>query len=270
MEGGGLPFTGSHPAAVLPLLGGRLPASALVIGTLTPDLPYFFPVKVTTAQTHSLSGVLGADLVLGVFLFIVWHMLLVRPLIWIAPTAVQRRIPADLRTGLAGRLSTAGDLGWVCLALAIGGLTHVVLDMITHENMWTVRYIDALNGSLLGLPLHRWLHMAISVLGLALLGRFLAQWWHKAPLVGPTNPVRSSLRRGTAGLVLGVATLSGLSRAIGQMPVGSPAAAQSALIAGMVAFFSTLGAWVVLLAVGWHLVVGDDADGFDGCDHRTP
>ncbi|MCB0900027.1 MAG: DUF4184 family protein, partial [Actinobacteria bacterium] len=33
-----MPFTVSHAAAVLPF-GSRLSASALVIGTMTPDLP---------------------------------------------------------------------------------------------------------------------------------------------------------------------------------------------------------------------------------------
>ncbi len=267
-----MPFTGSHPAAVLPLLGGRLPASALVIGTLAPDLPYYFSVQVRTAQTHTLSGVLGVDLVLGVFLFVVWHMLLVQPLIWIAPAAVQRRIALDLRTGLAGRLSSAGDLGWVCLALVIGGLTHVVLDMITHADMWTVRSIDALSASVLGLPLYRWLHVALSILGLVLLARFLADWWRRAPLAGPSDPVRPSLRWGVVGLLLGLATLSGLIAALSQMPVASAAGGQGALIAAVVAFFSTLGLWVIVLAVAWHLVVGEvSADRADlgQSDHRT-
>jgi len=36
-----VPFTGSHPAAVLPLLRTPLPSAALVIGSLVPDLPYY-------------------------------------------------------------------------------------------------------------------------------------------------------------------------------------------------------------------------------------
>ena len=35
-----MPFTGSHPAAVLPLLRTSLPASALVAGSLAPDVPF--------------------------------------------------------------------------------------------------------------------------------------------------------------------------------------------------------------------------------------
>ena len=38
-----MPFTGSHPAVVLPLLRTPLPASALVLGSTAPDLPHFLP-----------------------------------------------------------------------------------------------------------------------------------------------------------------------------------------------------------------------------------
>ena len=44
-----MPFTGSHPAVVLPLLRIGMPASALVIGSLTPDLPYYLPTPFTWA-----------------------------------------------------------------------------------------------------------------------------------------------------------------------------------------------------------------------------
>ena len=38
-----MPFTGSHPAAVLPLLRTPLPASALVAGSVAPDIPFYLP-----------------------------------------------------------------------------------------------------------------------------------------------------------------------------------------------------------------------------------
>lgn len=41
-----MPFTGSHPAAVLPLLRWGLIPSALVIGSMSPDLGYFLPLGI--------------------------------------------------------------------------------------------------------------------------------------------------------------------------------------------------------------------------------
>ncbi|MGY1732216.1 DUF4184 family protein [Geodermatophilus sp. SYSU D01045] len=59
-----MPFTGSHPAAVLPLLRTGLPASALVAGSLAPDLLFHLPVD-TGVRTHTALAVVSTDVVLG-------------------------------------------------------------------------------------------------------------------------------------------------------------------------------------------------------------
>ena len=181
-----MPFTGSHPAAVLPLLRLGLPASALVIGSLTPDLPYYFDLPVTAAQTHSLTGALGADLILGISAYLIWHLLLVPPLIWAAPAGLQRRIPDRLRAG--PRLSTAGDLARVGLALAIGALTHVLWDAFTHAGMLGPRMVPWLDSVVYGLPLFRWLHLGSSILGLACLGGSRSAGGPARPRPAPSPP----------------------------------------------------------------------------------
>lgn len=47
-----MPFTGSHPAAVLPFLRTPLPASALVVGSIAPDVPFSLPVT-PPWETHT-------------------------------------------------------------------------------------------------------------------------------------------------------------------------------------------------------------------------
>ena len=59
-----MPFTPSHAAAVLPFLRTPLPASALVIGSVAPDLPYYLPVDLPW-DTHTASAVVTVDLLLG-------------------------------------------------------------------------------------------------------------------------------------------------------------------------------------------------------------
>ncbi|MFI7588439.1 DUF4184 family protein [Spongisporangium articulatum] len=79
-----MPFTGSHPAAVVPLLvsgrfRGWLAPTALVIGSMSPDLPYYLPPpahEVPVAWTHSGAGVVGLDLVTGLLCVALWHGLL--------------------------------------------------------------------------------------------------------------------------------------------------------------------------------------------------
>ena len=59
-----MPFTGSHPAAVLPLLRTPLPASALVAGSIAPDVPFYLPVELPWA-THTALAVVTVDLLVA-------------------------------------------------------------------------------------------------------------------------------------------------------------------------------------------------------------
>jgi hypothetical protein len=82
-----MPFTGSHPAAVLPLIGTPLPSSALVIGSMSPDLPYYLPLTTASWPTHTAVGIVGIDLLLGGSAWLLWHGLLSAPALDHAPGA---------------------------------------------------------------------------------------------------------------------------------------------------------------------------------------
>src|SRR5256885_13700150 len=63
-----MPFTLAHPAAILPLRGLRyLRTVPLIIGAMTPDLPYYVPARFgfIRPETHSLTGSFTTCLVLG-------------------------------------------------------------------------------------------------------------------------------------------------------------------------------------------------------------
>ncbi len=249
-----MPFTGSHPAAVLPLLRMGLPASALVIGSLAPDLPYYFPTPVSAAQTHTLTGALGADLILGLGAFLVWHLLLVPPLVWAAPEGLQSRIPDHLRGGHLGALLTPGAVGRVCLALVIGALTHVAWDSFTHSGGWGPRTLPWLDTTFLGLARYRWLHLASSLAGLAMLGWFVVRWWRRAPAVVDTNPVRPVMRWGLALPLLGWAGWTAAQVMATLVLVPGPVSRQVLLIDALLAFIRTLTAGLIGVAVVWHVV----------------
>ena len=246
-----MPFTGSHPAAVLPLLGLGVPTSALVIGSLAPDLPYYFPMPVTAAQTHSLPGTFGADLMLGVCAFLVWHLLLVRPLVWAAPAGLQRRIPDQWRAGPS--LGTAGDLARVSLGLVLGALTHVVWDAFTHSGAVGQRILPGLGTTVVGLPLPRWLHLASSILGLACLAWVILRWWRRAPLTGAADPIAPAVRWGLALALLGWAGWA--ASRLGATMVLAPGrvSRQMLVIDSLVEFLSTLALGLIGAAVLWHV-----------------
>ncbi len=247
-----VPFTGSHPAAVLPLLRLGLPASALVIGSVAPDLPYYFDLPLTAAQTHSLTGVLGANLILGVCAYLLWHLLLVPPLIWAAPANLQRRIPDRLRAG--PRLSTAGDLARVSLALAIGALTHVLWDAFTHAGMLGPRMMPWLDSVVHGLQLFRWLHVVSSIIGLACLVWVAVRWWPGAPTIGSIAPIRPAVRWGLALALLGWAFLATAQLAATRVLAPGRVGRQVLLIDSVVEFLSTVALGLICAAVVWHVV----------------
>ncbi|GAA0250852.1 hypothetical protein GCM10010492_58880 [Saccharothrix mutabilis subsp. mutabilis] len=62
-----MPFTFAHPAAVLPLRR-RLWSPGPVTGSVAPDLAYHLPVPGGADLTHSVLGVVGVDLLLGLAL----------------------------------------------------------------------------------------------------------------------------------------------------------------------------------------------------------
>ncbi|NUS14249.1 MAG: DUF4184 family protein, partial [Streptomyces sp.] len=156
-----MPFTFSHPAAVLPLLpGGRprgpLVASALVAGSLAPDVPYFTESLVHGTFrygefTHSLLGVPTADVAIAAVLAAGWHWLLREPLVALLPAAWADA--ADALTAPGGRRRGPADAGWFVLSAVAGAATHVVWDAFTHGGRAGVRLLPVLDRTVLGHPL---------------------------------------------------------------------------------------------------------------------
>ena len=73
-----MPFTPAHVAAVLPLVGKGRPKwavpSALVIGSMVPDLLYFVPIRSDRTLSHSLTGIVTFDLALGLLCVALWRV----------------------------------------------------------------------------------------------------------------------------------------------------------------------------------------------------
>jgi len=207
-----MPFTGSHPAAVLPLFRLGLP-SALVIGSMAPDLPYYLPIPVHSDLTHSATGIVGVDLLLGLLSFTIWGWLIEPLAVAVAPVGVRRRLPepapsrpwrwqpGDLRRGLV-----------LVLSLLAGAVTHVVWDEFTHIGRFGYRHLSwlaDLHGPLAG---YRWAQYGSGVFGLLVLGLAVRRWWRTAPVADP--PPRAGFPRRTAFVVLAsvvLATLGGAS-----------------------------------------------------------
>lgn len=259
-----MPFTGSHPAAVLPFVGTTLPAAALVIGAMAPDLPYYLPVSTGGVETHSWVGVVTVDLALGLLCFAVWYLLAVPPLLAAASESVRARIPVSALhplTTSGQQLSSAPAarvlLGVVAVAVGtvIGAATHVLWDSFTHENRWGVSLIPWLGEVHGGKPGWQWAQWASGVVGAALIVWWLVRWWRRTPPTPPDGlPKRlpPTVVAITVGAVVVVGAAAAWSAGFGRWQTGS--AFDNVLF---VAFTRGAGAAAVAalaVMVLWHVV----------------
>lgn len=127
-----MPFTLVHPAAVLPLVhprtSGFLVPSALVLGTVAPDLPYFVSLQwiggdYNLTLTHTTTSLLWLDPALALVLVAVFHALLRRPLTALLPPSVAARMSLEPLPWRRPRTWVA-----VVLSVVVGAATHVGWD----------------------------------------------------------------------------------------------------------------------------------------------
>lgn len=204
-----MPFTGSHPAAVLPFLGTRLVPSALVIGSISPDLLYYLalpdPVRWRWSEvSHSPLGILWFDLALGLLTFVIWQALIAPLAVATAPRALRDRLGPDLPVPLRQHLGSPTAVLLVALSLVIGAVTHVFWDEFTHPARWGTENIPWLAEQHGLLPGYRWGQYGSSVIGLALIAWVVLRWWLRTtPQPGTQRVVslRPAVSAGVWGLV---------------------------------------------------------------------
>ncbi|MEU0914691.1 DUF4184 family protein [Streptomyces althioticus] len=149
-----MPFTLSHPAAVLPLLRHPFSPGALVCGAVAPDVPYFLaaagiPVSaqswyepfLNATTSHQMSGI-GVPAVFAAVLLAAYAVVR-RPVVALLPA----RLSPDSEHGLGDPLRRAG---WVLLSLVIGIATHLVWDSFTHADGYLVTHLAILRSHVAG------------------------------------------------------------------------------------------------------------------------
>lgn len=145
-----MPFTFAHPAAVVPLLKDKqkyLIPSALVVGSIAPDIEYFLRLKLETKWSHTLPGILTFCLPMGFVLLWLFHTLQKTALYPLLPNDVRKFIPHPQSFSFLP-LKQLGSIG---LSIIIGAITHIVWDSFTHPNGYLVE-----NMSFLRQPIQFW------------------------------------------------------------------------------------------------------------------
>jgi hypothetical protein len=255
-----VPFTLSHPAAILPLRRLKpLRTVPLVLGALAPDFSHYLPTSVRAwfPYTHNLAASwrVCVPLCLGV---IACCYLLRAPLTalmsararWLCLTAIEPFGKHPVEWLLAP------------LSILLGAWSHLLWDSFTHGNGWMVRHYAVLHAQFTigsyATTVNRVLQYLSSVAGLAI----LAVWYWRLPAPDPL-PLEARTGRPPAGPVL--ALCAAAATLIGGVQATSSLERIPSIYLGLETFLTHGLAWfaVLYLVAGTVLTLEHQGDGSD-------
>lgn len=204
-----MPFTLAHAAAVLPMRRLKLVWSAVVIGTFAPDFSLFLALHDPYRDSHRWPQLLTFALPMALLSLWLFHRLLKRPLIELAPEGVRLRLVQYTRPfPFLGMRRFAAIVGSILLGMA----THVLWDTFTHPYTWAYYRWDWLQeptvytlfGELHVTPHFKMLQLLSSALGCLAVAAWVAVWYRDTtPAEASRRPVfPSGWRLGIAGTLL--------------------------------------------------------------------
>lgn len=160
-----MPFTFSHPAIVLPFFKNKnLSATALIVGSISPDLEYFFRMKMQSEISHTLLGIFLIDFPLGFIVIFAFHTIIKKPLIANLPYFFQSRMQLLKDSNWIGYFKN--NILVVLLSFFLGTLSHIFWDSMTHWDGYVVERIAFFNEVFFGLPVYKIAQYGSSVFGL--------------------------------------------------------------------------------------------------------
>jgi hypothetical protein len=177
-----MPFTLSHPAAILPIhrrCKKWISLPPLVVGSLVPDAGYYFPMPDHYKENaHTFLGAFSFSLPVGIIVLLIFY--------WVAPE-IAFLLPSPHREVLQPRINVPASLRQALMAvcgIVIGAETHVLWDSFTHQTGWVVERVPLLREPLWGtqLTFHVALQDLSTVLGLCILLYVYDRWMKAAGL----------------------------------------------------------------------------------------
>lgn len=252
-----MPFTPAHAAAAFPFRRSRLVWSALIIGTMAPDLEYFLRFEPGQPFGHTLPGLFLVTLPLALITLWLFHSFVKAPFIELLPGGFECRLAP-----YAGKFHFGGvaRFGLIVASVLTGALTHLAWDSFTHGNTWLVRDWPALRQPMhlrfLGAPpLYKLLQYGSTLFGLAVLAVWIATWYRSAkPLSPQTAPTESAwpLRKIMTLLAIAVIALAaGIAYAVSVAGVPKGRPSMSSFIAPLVVTAMAVAWWQLVLLGIW-------------------
>lgn len=241
-----MPFTLAHPVVVIPLRR-HADLTALVIGSMVPDLSHFTGLDINREITHHwLLWPLFA-LPVGLLVYLLFTRVMREPLLSLGPLGlVERLVPRDRQPADPGHWKR------VLAGLLIGAASHLIFDRLTTLDPafdWALPLLQPLVTVFgIGVSVQDLLRHGGALLGLGLIAVWIGRWWQGAarrPLdpedLGPLHlkPLsRALIMVLVAIVVLGAALLAamredglGTRHLIGQMVRTAMPATTLALVA---------------------------------------
>lgn len=165
-----MPFTFSHPAAVLPfsyLPKKWISMTGMIIGSLSPDFEYFIRMRVHSSYSHSWSGMFYFDLPMTIILTFIFHLF------------VRDSLIDNLPIILKGRLLIYKNFNWslyfknnfivIFISILFGIATHIFWDGFTHKHGQFVQIIHGLNSNFMisghSFPVYKLLQHSSTIIG---------------------------------------------------------------------------------------------------------
>jgi hypothetical protein len=206
-----MPWTFAHPAAVLPLrrlYPLSLDFSALVIGSMIPDLGYYLFYSNLARSAHSFRGSVLVCLPIGLALWGIFRLLR-KPLCFVLPQPHRGALAAIAATPLSLRPRTLIAAG---VSVLLGAWTHIVWDSFTHNGTWVVKRVPLLRESVFRVgtvefPWYFLLQQLSTIVGAAILIAAYCSWLrlHRGSV---TNPASGADDRWRYLLLVAIAALA--------------------------------------------------------------
>lgn len=169
-----MPFTGSHPAIILPLLRWRIfSASGLLMGSMVPDFEYFLRLDVNGVHGHSILPMFWLNLPTSILCIFIYHYLVRDQLILNLPGYFRRKFqPFSNFDWFAYFKSNYIMVG---CSILIGNLSHLFWDAFTHSDGFFVGQVSIFSFTLWQVPIYDVLQYSFSLFGALSILRYITQ-----------------------------------------------------------------------------------------------
>lgn len=160
-----MPFTFSHPAIILPFLKNKnMSATALIVGSMSPDFEYFFRMKMQSEISHTFLGIFLIDFPLGFIVIFAFHEIIKQPLIANLPAFFQKRMQLLKESNWLSYFKN--NILIVLGSFFLGTISHIFWDSMTHWDGYIVERIAFLNEVFFGVPVYKLAQHLSSIIGL--------------------------------------------------------------------------------------------------------